>query len=95
MISTRDKATVAELARRHGAARVWLFGSNANARRRGHDLDLAVEGLPPGRFFQFFGELMLGLSRPVDLVALDDHSKFGALIRREGVAIYGKPVREG
>jgi predicted nucleotidyltransferase len=93
MISSRDKATVSALARRHGAARVWLFGSSARS-RRGRDLDLAVEGLPPARFFPFLGQLMLGLSKPVDLVALEGRSKLASLIRREGIPIYGKPVRE-
>jgi predicted nucleotidyltransferase len=95
MISDRDKATVATLARRHGADRVWLFGSSANGRKQGHDLDLAVEGVAPARFFQFLGDLMLSLSKPVDLVSLKKGSKLGALIRRDGIPIYGKPVREG
>jgi predicted nucleotidyltransferase len=95
MISVRDKATVAALARRYGAARVWLFGSSAVARKGGRDLDLAVEGLAPDRFFQFLGELMLSLSKPVDLVRLENRSMLNTLIRREGIAIYGRPVREG
>ena len=95
MISVRDKAKVVALARRYGAARVWLFGSNAQGRRQGRDLDLAVEGLAPSRFFAFLGELMLALSRPVDLVSLEKRSKLTALIRREGIPIYGQPVREG
>lgn len=95
MISDRDKAAIATLARRHGAARVWLFGSSASRSRGGRDLDLAVEGLAPARFFHFLGELMLAVSKPVDLVALNKRSKLGALIRKEGVPIYGKPVREG
>ena len=95
MISDRDKATVAALARRHGAARVWLFGSSAKKGKSGRDLDLAVEGVAPAQFFQFLGELMLSLSKPVDLVSLEKRSKLSALIRREGIPIYGKPVREG
>ena len=70
MVSDCDQATIAALARRYGAATVWLFGSNADRRRRGRDLDLAVEGVEPARFFQFVGELMLALSQPVDVVAL-------------------------
>jgi predicted nucleotidyltransferase len=95
MISAQDKSAIATLARLHGADRVWLFGSSAGRSRRGRDLDLAVEGLAPARFFHFFGELMLAVSKPVDLVALDKRSKLSALIRREGIPIYGKPVREG
>jgi uncharacterized protein len=95
MISAQDKAAIAALARRHGANRVWLFGSSAGRSRKGRDLDLAVEGLAPARFFHFFGALMLAVSKPVDLVALDKRSKLSALIRKDGVPIYGKLGREG
>ena len=94
MVSARDKATIAVLARRYGAATIWLFGSSAEGRRRGRDLDLAVEGVAPARFFQFVGDLMLSLSKPVDVIALEKRSKLGALIRRDGIPIYGQPARE-
>jgi predicted nucleotidyltransferase len=95
MVSNRDKATITALARQYGAATVWLFGSSADRCRRGRDLDLAVEGVAPARFFQFMGELMLALSQPVDVVALEKRSKLSALIRRDGIPIYGQPAREG
>ena len=95
MVSDRDKAIIATLAHRYGAATVWLFGSSAERRQQGGDLDLAVEGVAPGRFFQFMGDLMLSLSRPVDVVALEKRSKLSALIRRDGIPIYGQPAREG
>jgi predicted nucleotidyltransferase len=95
MVSDRDKATIATLARRYGAATVWLFGSSAGRRRQGRDIDLAVEGVASARFFQFVGDLMLSLSRPVDVVALEKRSKLSALIRRDGIRIYGQPAREG
>ncbi len=95
MVSDRDKATIAALAHRYGAGTVWLFGSSADRRRRGRDLDLAVEGVAPARFFQFMGELMLALSQPVDVIALEKRSKLSALIRRDGIPIYGQLAREG
>lgn len=95
MISGRDKATIATLARRYGAATVWLFGSSAGRRQQGRDLDLAVEGVAPARFFQFVGDLMLALSQPVDVVSLEKRSKLSALIRRDGIPIYGQSAREG
>ena len=95
MVSNRDKATINALARRYGAATVWLFGSNADRRNQGRDLDLAVEGVAPARFFQFVGDLMLALSKPVDVVAMGKRSKFCALIRRDGIPIYGQSAREG
>jgi predicted nucleotidyltransferase len=95
MVSDHDRATIATLARRYGAATVWLFGSSAERGQQGRDLDLAVEGVAPGRFFQFVGDLMLALSQPVDVVALEKRSKLTALIRRDGIPIYGQPAREG
>jgi predicted nucleotidyltransferase len=95
MLSARDKTIIATLARRYGAAAVWLFGSSAEEGRRGRDLDLAVEGVAPARFFQFVGDLMLSLSQPVDVVALEKRSKLSTLIRRDGIPIYGQPAREG
>ena len=95
MVSDRDKAIIATLAHRYGAATVWLFGSSAERHQQGRDLDLAVEGVAPGRFFQFMGDLMLSISRPVDVVALEKRSKLSALIRRDGIPIYGQPAREG
>jgi len=92
MVSDRDRAIITALARHYGAATVWLFGSNADRRRRGRDLDLAVEGVAPDRFFQFVGDLMLALSQPVDVVALEKRSKLSTLIRREGIPIYGEPA---
>ena len=95
MLSVGDKATIVSLARRYGAASVWLFGSNADRHRRGRDLDLAVEGVAPASFFKFVGDLMLSLSQPVDVVALKRRSKLGVLIRRDGIPIYGESAREG
>jgi predicted nucleotidyltransferase len=94
MVSNRDRATIAALAHRYGAAAVWLIGSSADRRRHGRDLDLAVEGVAPARFFQFVGHLMLSLSQPVDVVALEKRSKLSALIRRDGIPIYAQPARE-
>jgi len=95
MLSGRDRALIGKLARRYGAAAVWLFGSNADRRNRGRDLDLGVEGVPPARFFEFVGELMLSLSQPVDVVDLKRRSKLNTLIRSEGTLIYGHPSAEG
>lgn len=95
MVSDQDSATIVALARRYGAASVWLFGSNVDQWKQGRDLDLAVEGVAPARFFQLVGDLMVSLSQPVDVVALDRPSKLNTLIRRDGIRLYGQPTREG
>jgi predicted nucleotidyltransferase len=54
----------------HGASRVWLFGSLAWGRPQDErsDIDLAVEGLPPDRYYRLLSELDQLVHCPVDLV---------------------------
>ena len=88
MISEQDKATIVDIAGRYGAVRVLLFGSSADPKREANDIDLAVEGVAPERFFDFYGELLFSLSKPVDLIDLSNDTKFNKLIYREGVRLY-------
>ena len=88
MISEADRSTIALLARRYNLQRVLLFGSGADPRRESNDIDLGVEELPSDRFFEFYGDLIFSVSKPVDLVDLSQNSKFTRLIQREGVSLY-------
>jgi len=89
MLSPEDKAKVEEVARRYSVDRVLLFGSSAGDLTDACDIDLAVEGLAPSRFFSFYADLIFGLSKPVDLVDLSCRSRFTDIVRREGVPLYG------
>jgi len=67
-----------------GAREVYLFGSAA----RGHihedsDIDLAVSGLPPEKFFQAMGRAEDILQRPLDLVDLDEVNPFTRYLKEE------------
>ena len=56
-----------------GAKEVFVFGSaTRNELRPESDVDIAVRGLPPGRFFAAVSKVTDALGRPVDLVDLDD-----------------------
>lgn len=89
MISAQDRRDIERLAARYGARRVLLFGSGADPDAEGRDIDLGVEGIRPGDFFRFYGELIFTLSKPVDLVDLSDGSRFSTIVLREGIPIYG------
>lgn len=89
MISTKDKKVIVALARRYGVSRVLLFGSGADPSGRSEDIDLGVEGIAPRDFFRFYGDLMFSLSKSVDVIDLGSKSKFAALVRREGIPLYG------
>lgn len=89
MIDDRDKQRICDISKKYRAQKVWLFGSSLQADRMAADIDLAVEGIEAEDFFFYYGELMIALSKPVDLVSLEGDSRFQQLIRQEGAVLYG------
>ena len=68
-----------------GAREVYLFGSAATGKlREGSDIDLAVSGLPPERFFEAMGDAGDILAQPLDLLDLDEPSPLAQYLREEG-----------
>ena len=92
MISEKDKTAIIDLARRYDVRRLLLFGSAADPAGQANDIDLAVEGILPEKFFAFYGDLLFALSTPVDLIDLAVDTAFNRLIRREGILLYGQPA---
>jgi len=79
--------------KKHGARRVILFGSLCREGRfhRGSDIDLAVEGLPPQKFFRAGADLMMALDWPVDLKPLEEVDDFfREMIFKQGEVIYAE-----
>ncbi len=75
----------AEALKAAGAREVYVFGSAARgALRPGSDIDLAVSGLPPHRFFHAMGQAQMAIRRPLDLIDLDDDTPFVRLLRERG-----------
>jgi predicted nucleotidyltransferase len=89
MISEQDKTAIIKIARRYGVKGVLLFGSCADPNKEANDVDLAVEGITPEKFFSFYGNLLFGLSKPVDLIDLSKNTKFNRIVYREGIRLYG------
>lgn len=89
MLSEKDKMEISRLARQYGVRKIFLFGSGADPQKEARDIDLGVVGIEPRRFFEFYGKLMFSLSKPVDLIDLSKDTRFNALVKREGIPIYG------
>ena len=87
MITKVDRQTITELASQYHAKCILLFGSSVTG--VGKDIDLAVEGVKPEKFYSFYADLMFSLSKPVDLIDLSGTSKFIQMIKKEGVSLYG------
>lgn len=89
MISVEDRDTITQIAACYDIERLLLFGSSLDPTRSPRDIDLAVEGLAPERFFDFYGDLLFGVSMPVDLIDLTEDTKFNRLVRDGGMLLYG------
>jgi len=90
MISEQDKAKIIDIARKYRVKEVFLFGSSIDLNRQANDIDLAVIGIEPEKFFDFYGDLLFELSKPVDLIDLSSDTKFNRLVYRDGVRLYGR-----
>jgi predicted nucleotidyltransferase len=89
MIADTDRKLIQEISKKYHAKRVVLFGSSLSSTTPGRDIDIGVEGVSPALFFDFYGDLMLALSKPIDVIDLSGSSKFAEIVRREGVVLYG------
>lgn len=64
------------LRREFGAQEVWLFGSLVSEPRHdAFDVDLAVLGLPPERYYAALARVCDVVGGPVDLIALESCSE--------------------
>ena len=80
-----DLTRAAEICKAEGCRDIYVFGSVAvGAPGPRSDLDIAVRGCPPERFYRLLGELMEELSHPVDLVDLDAETSVAAYLEEEG-----------
>ena len=85
MITVKEKETICEVSKKYHARRVLLFGSSLYG--DGNDIDLAVEGVLPRKFYDFYAELVFSLTKPVDLIDLVGTSKFVEMVKQEGVLL--------
>ena len=68
-----------------GAEEVYLFGSSVSGQTHlDSDIDLAVAGLPPGKFFEAMGRIQLILPRPLDLIDLEVNTPFIIYLKEKG-----------
>lgn len=79
----------ATLLKSAGCKEVFLFGSVAEGNdNENSDIDIAIKGCPPGRFFELLGKLMLELDCRVDLVNLDHEDAFSKHLLSNGQLLH-------
>ncbi len=89
MIDPKDKEIIISFAKKFQVKEIYLFGSSLDNAADANDIDLAVRGVTPDLFFDFYGKLLRYLSKPVDIVNLSKRSRFTELIEKNAVKIYG------
>lgn len=89
MLSEVDKNTICKISKKYHAKKVLLFGSSLYSKEESNDIDIGVEGVPYENFFKYYGELILALSKPIDIIDLSGISKFIDMVKKEGLLIYG------
>jgi len=94
MITEEQRQTILHYAREYQVDEVILFGSSLDPAQSPHDMDLAVKGIDPARFFRFYADLVKHLAQPVDLVDLSRKSLFNDLVEETGLRIYGGSDQE-
>ena len=93
-----DIAQAVAILKEGGCSEVYVFGSVAEDRTRaGSDIDLAVRGCPPERFFPLLGRLLMTLKHPVDLVNLDHASRLNDFLQNHKLLVHieGDVVQRG
>lgn len=88
MITSGLRQTIENCAKAFNVKTVWLFGSAVQDDSQARDIDLAVEGLPAEKFFDFYARLFFELPKPVDLVDLSQEPPIASIIREKGIRIY-------
>ena len=89
MISEKDKEIIISYARKFEVKEIYLFGSSLDDEKDAADIDLAVRGVSPTEFFDFYGKLLRYLTKPVDIIDLSKKTRFTELIEKQAVKIYG------
>lgn len=78
-------ADAVRVLKEQGAREVYLFGSAATGRMHARsDVDIAVAGLPPERYFRAFDLAARVLDRPLSLIDLDDETPFTRYLKAQG-----------
>ncbi|MGR3175929.1 MAG: nucleotidyltransferase family protein [Candidatus Scalindua sp.] len=89
----RELAKVVSLSKEFGAEKVLLFGSCLEDVESAQDIDIAVKGVKPEKFFEMYGRILGEVDSEVDLIPLEDtREHFAKRILEKGRLIYGREI---
>jgi len=81
----KDISKAVEILKESGCSEIYLFGLLISGKSRsGSDIDLAIRGCKPEKYYQLLGKLMMELDHPVDLINLDREDDVTNNLTQEG-----------
>ncbi|UCD83366.1 MAG: hypothetical protein JSU92_08570 [Deltaproteobacteria bacterium] len=84
---------IIDISKEFGARKILLFGSCLEDIESAQDIDVAVSGIKPREFFNYYGKVSMAVDDEVDIVDLDDISEhLHKRILSKGKVIYEKGV---
>jgi predicted nucleotidyltransferase len=76
--------TAVRILKSAGSLEVYVFGSAAHGDiGLANDIDIAVTGLAPERFFKVMGQMQMAIYKQIDLIDLDEDNAFTRYLKDE------------
>jgi len=80
---------IKKILKKYSVKEAYLFGSYRNNPQKANDIDLAISLGKINEFFKISAALSMSMSKPLDLIYLNQKSKFNNMIKQQGLKIYG------
>ena len=85
----KDLDKIISISKKYGAEKVFLFGSCIDDIKHARDIDIAVQGIKPRKFFEFYSKVFFAVKDEVDIIDLHNMSPyFTKCINERGRVLY-------
>jgi len=68
----RELKIISDISKEFGARKVLLFGSCLEDVESARDIDIAVSGIEPRKFFKYYGRVSMAVDDEIDIIDLDE-----------------------
>ncbi|MGA1864419.1 MAG: nucleotidyltransferase family protein [bacterium] len=68
----KDIKKIIDISKNYNVEKIILFGSCVTDVKSAHDIDLAVSGINPKKFFDYYGHISMEAEHEIDLLDLSD-----------------------
>jgi len=92
-IFEKDIKEIIRISKEYDVEEIFLFGSCLDALESANDIDIAVKGIKPEKFFELYGKILGAARNEIDLIPIENvREHFAKSILERGRQIYGKQI---